>query len=167
MEDITRRLRRIRLLVLDFDGVLTDGHVLVDRDGVESVRCSHRDGQGIGDVRRAGLLVVVISGQQSSYVAARCQKMDIPFFYGIADKVRCLREYLVSLNSSISLDEVCFVGDDRGDLPLLRIVGVPCTVADGVTECHQLAVVVTQRKGGDHAVREICDLILAAKEVAS
>ncbi len=154
----------VRLLVLDFDGVLTDGAVYVDSDGHESVRCSHRDGQGIQDIRAAGIDVIVISGQRSSYVAARCKKMGIVSFNNVGDKVACLKDYMNAPDRTLTLKQVCFVGDDRGDMPLLHIAGVPCTVADAITECKKVARYITSASGGNGAVREICDLILEAKE---
>lgn len=156
--------RSVHLLVLDFDGVLTDGAVYVDNDGRESVRCSHRDGQGIQDVRAAGVEVIVISGQRSAYVTRRCSKMGIVSYAGVVDKVKCLLDHMASHDPMLTVDHVCVVGDDRGDVPLLSIVGVPCTVRDGIQECKGLARFITTASGGDGAVREVCDMLLKAKE---
>ena len=165
-QGLRSQLRQVRLLVLDFDGVLTDGAVYVDTEGRESVRCSHRDGQGIQDVRTAGIEVIVISGQRSGYVDARCRKMGIRAFRGISDKVACLRAYLAETREQTRFSQVCFIGDDRGDIELLREVGVPCTVADGIDECKAVAHHITSAPGGHGAVREVCDLLLEAwKEV--
>ncbi|MEA1929455.1 MAG: HAD-IIIA family hydrolase [Patescibacteria group bacterium] len=153
----------IRLLVCDFDGVLTDGKVVVGTDGVESVVCSHADGQGIELVRKAGIPVVVISGQKSPYVDPRCRKMKIDFFRAIKDKPVCLRGYLAKHYSDVTLDQVCYVGDDRSDLAVMRIVGLPVAVQNATDEIKEVAAYVTARCGGDGGVREVCDLLLDAK----
>lgn len=157
-------LRNVRLLVLDFDGVLTDGSVYVDNDGRESVRCSHRDGQGIQDVRAAGIEVIVISGQRSPYVSKRCSKMGIVSYAGVDDKVRCLLNHMASSDPTLTVDQVCAVGDDRGDVQLLAVVGVPCTVRDGIRDCKGLARYITAASGGNGAVREVCDMLLEARK---
>lgn len=153
----------VRLLALDFDGVLTDGSVLVDSAGMEAVRCSHRDGQGIQALRAIEIPIVVISGQRSGYVQRRCEKMTIPCFGGITDKVGCLIGLLRKRWQGVTLQQVCFVGDDTGDIPILRAVGVPCSVSNGIQECKKISRYITQHRGGDGAIREICDVILDAR----
>ena len=124
---------KIRLLALDFDGVVTDGTVVVGTDKVESVVCSHADGQGIETVRKNGIPVVVISSQRSSYVDVRCEKMGVDFFRGEKDKPGRLRNYLAEKHPSISLEQVCFVGDDRSDLAVMKVVGLPAAVANATS----------------------------------
>jgi 3-deoxy-D-manno-octulosonate 8-phosphate phosphatase (KDO 8-P phosphatase) len=92
--------------------------------------------------------------------------MGVPYYYKATHKLRTLESFLATLREPVTLEQVCFVGDDRGDLEVMRAVGIPCTVADGIPECHDVAVIVTARHGGDHAVREVCDRILEARKGA-
>ena len=151
----------IKLLVLDFDGVMTDGFVYVDQDGRESVRCSRRDGLGIGFLKGRGVKAVVISKEKNGVVAARCGKLGIECFSGIDDKPALFKELLA--REGVEPADACFMGDDVTDVECIRLAGVGVTVADGVPEAKEAADHVTRAKGGDHAVREICDLIIDAK----
>lgn len=153
----------VRLFAFDCDGVLTDGHVIASSDGVEAAVFSHRDGQGVEAVRKAGVCTVMISSQRSDYVDARGKKMQIDFFKGIKDKLECLKGYLKDQNPQITLDEVCFVGDDLSDHEVMSVVGYPAAPADAIAEIRTIAKHVTTRFGGHGAVREICDLIIEAK----
>lgn len=151
-----------KILFLDFDGVLTDGYVYVDENGRETVRCSHRDGMGIKMLIRAGVKVIVVSGQISPYVAARCQKMDIPFFQNVRNKARVID--IVMGAKQWTGDDVVFMGDDLNDIEAMTIPGITAiTVADAADEVKSRAHYVTKNKGGEGAVREVCDLILKAK----
>lgn len=151
----------IKLLVLDFDGVMTDGFVYVDQDGRETVRCSRRDGLGIGFLAERGVKAVVISKERNGVVAARCKKLGIERFSGIDDKPTLFKELLA--REGIAPERACFVGDDVTDVECIRLAGIGVTVADGVPAAKDAADYVTKRNGGDHAVREVCDLICQAK----
>lgn len=151
-------------MVLDFDGVLTDGKVGVMSNGTEFVICDHRDGQGVESLKNSGVMVMVISRQTSEYVSVRCNKMKMRCIYGVlTNKARCLKEYLQSNFLKFSLAEVCFIGDDLGDLEVMGIVGVPIAVNNAVGEVKKIACYITKRCGGDGAVREVTDLILRAR----
>jgi len=147
----------IKLLVLDFDGVMTDGFVYVDQEGRESVRCSRRDGLGLGFLAERGVKAVVISKEKNGVVAARCRKLGVECFSGIDDKPTLFKELLA--REGVAPERVCFVGDDVTDVECLGLAGIGVTVADGVPAAKDAADHVTRAKGGDHAVREICDLI--------
>jgi len=151
----------IRLLVLDFDGVLTDNLVEVNEDGVESVRCSRADGMGIAEVKRAGIEVVVLSTERNPVVAARCRKLNISHLQGLDDKLAALR----ALAGERGLDarQVAYIGNDRNDLECMQWAGLPIAVADAVEEVRGIAVYVATRPGGQGAVREVCDLIVETK----
>lgn len=150
----------VRLLVLDFDGTLTDGFVLVDQDGKESVRCSRRDSLGIALLKEQGVPTVVISKEKNGVVAARCAKLAIECHYGIDDKLTLLKRLLGE--KGVDPANVCYVGDDINDVACIRHVGFGVTVADGARAAKEAARHVTQARGGDHAVREVCDMILDA-----
>lgn len=164
-ENLKANLQKIQLLLLDCDGVLTDGFSYFGPDGAEMARFSHRDGQGIKNVRQlAHVEVAVISTQTAPYVQMRCKKIGIPCHVSV-DKVQKLRELINKHYRHIPLEAICLVEDDVGGLEALKIVGFPVAVADAAPEVIALAKYVTRRMGGNHAVRELCDLILEAKGI--
>jgi len=153
------RLEKIRLLLLDVDGVMTDGRIVYDNHGVETKAFDVKDGHGLKLLQRAALTVGIITGRHSEVVALRAKELGIEILYqGARDKLIPYREILHSLK--LSDEEVAYVGDDVVDLPILRRVGFSATVADAHDEVKPLVDYVSQRPGGRGAVREICDLIL-------
>ena len=163
------KLQVIKLLALDFDGVLTDGRVYTNEEGIEMVRSSRRDSMGIGILEKNGVEVVVISTEANPVVSARCSKIKVPCFQRV-DKTEGKAEILrrVMAEKNLASAQVAYVGDDVNDLAVLKVAGVRLTVADGHPKVQAVCDYVATRKGGDHAVREICDLILEAqgKEIA-
>ena len=115
-------------------------------------------------MKEAGIHVVFVTKQRSGYVDARCFKLGIPCVK-VSDKLAGLQSWLNEKHPDISLDEVCYMGDDISDLPVLRAVGFPATVADALPEAKLVSLHITKRDGGDRAVREVCDLILEAKSL--
>ena len=157
---------KIRLLALDFDGVLTDGYVYFSRDGLETIRCSRKDALGTNMLQEAGVGVVVISKETNLVVEKRCKKMKVDYFYGVdtgEQKLDILKHYISERD--ILPDEVAYVGDDLNDLPCITFAGLGITVMDGHPDCQRAASYITQKKGGKHAVREVCEIILRAKGV--
>lgn len=149
---------------MDFDGVHTDGFVYVDEHGNESVRCSRRDSLGLEMLKEAGVRLFVISKESNPVVASRCKKIGVGCFQGVADSVG-KQELLKELveREGVPCEQVAFIGDDVNDLGALEFAGVAVTVADGHEKVKSVADVVLSRKGGEHALRELCDLILSAK----
>ncbi len=145
-------------LVTDFDGVHTDDGVLVDSDGVESVRVHRGDGLGVGRLRDAGLPILVLSKERNPVVTARARKLGVEVLQGVDDKATALREWCVA--RGVDLDRTVYVGNDVNDLPALRVVGWPVAVADAHPDVLAAARVVTAARGGHGAVREICDQIV-------
>jgi YrbI family 3-deoxy-D-manno-octulosonate 8-phosphate phosphatase len=158
-------LARIRLLVLDFDGVMTDNRVLVSQDGTESVVCHRGDGWGLKRLREAGVEVLVLSTETNPVVAARCRKLGIACIHSSDDKEASLRE--VARERGLAPEEVAYVGNDGNDAGCLRWAGLPIVVADGAAEVHPLARRLTRLPGGAGAVREVADWILAARRAES
>lgn len=161
-----KTLSKIKLLALDFDGVLTDGYVYFRQDGMETVRCSRKDSLGINTLKNTGVIVVVISKETNLVVQARCKKMRVDCYSGVStgeNKLQILKNYIAERN--ISAEEVAYVGDDINDLDCLRFSGIGVTVADGDEKCKSVARYITARNGGKHAVREVCDLILKAQKM--
>jgi len=149
---------KIRLIVTDFDGVWTDGKVIVSDKGSESVVCDRRDTLRIKEFVKRGGKLIVITQETNPVAAKRCRKMGIKCFSGCDDKWPLLQRLLES--EGVRLQEVAYVGDDINDLVCLQSVGFPITVADGNPKCQAVARHVTIRRGGDGAIREILDLIL-------
>jgi len=151
-------VKNIKVIAFDFDGIFTDGKVIVSQDGTESVVCSRKDSLGLIFLKDKGIRPVVISKEKNPVVIKRCEKMGIECFHGIDDKLSLLKKFLSA--NKIGKEEVCFVGDDLNDLECLEFAGIAITVADGASECKEVADYVTHRNGGDHAVREIVDLFI-------
>jgi 3-deoxy-D-manno-octulosonate 8-phosphate phosphatase (KDO 8-P phosphatase) len=153
------RLEKIRLLLLDVDGVMTDGRIAYDNHGVETKAFDVKDGHGLKLLQRGGLAVGIITGRRSEVVAVRAKELGIEILYqGARDKLVPYREILRL--QKLSDEEVAYVGDDVVDLPILRRVGFSATVADAHEEVKPLVDYITRHSGGRGAVREICDLIL-------
>jgi 3-deoxy-D-manno-octulosonate 8-phosphate phosphatase (KDO 8-P phosphatase) len=153
------RLKPIKLLLLDVDGVLTDGRIVFDSNGVETKAFDVKDGHGLKMVQRAGLKVGLLTGRTSEVTRIRAQELGIDLvIQGAKDK---LAPYLEILKTEgLTDNEVAYVGDDVVDLPVLRRAGFSATVADAVAEVKPLVHYVASRPGGRGAVREICDLLL-------
>ncbi len=153
----------VKLLALDFDGTLTSGQVYVFEDGSEAVICSRADGVGIAKVKALGIEVIVISAEDSPVVGARCRKLGLDYFDGVADKLGVLRD--VARANGTNLQHVAYVGNDVGDLDCLKAVGHPYIVADAWPDLWGHGEMLA-RKGGEGAVREACELIcrMVAKE---
>ena len=158
-------LKTIKLLVLDFDGVLTDNRVLVDQDGREAVWCHRGDGYGIGLLKKAGLEVMVLSTEPNPVVSARCRKLGIPCVQDCEDKLSALMQ--LAADRDLAPAAIAFVGNDINDLEGLRWVGWPLAVADSVPEVLAGARHVTTRNGGFGAVREVADWLLGGMEPTS
>jgi 3-deoxy-D-manno-octulosonate 8-phosphate phosphatase (KDO 8-P phosphatase) len=161
-ETFLERARRVRLLVLDVDGVLTDGRLYFGPSG-EALKAFHvRDGAGLVAVQRAGIAVAIISGRSSEAVARRAEELQIRHVrQGVHDKARELQALLAHLN--IVADQSACVGDDTPDLPMMKLAGLAVAVADAAPEVTSAAHWVTTCKGGRGAVREVCDLLLHAR----
>lgn len=161
--DLSTRLRQLKLIAFDFDGIFTDGKVIISEDGRESVVCSRKDTLRFPELRKLGIDLAVISKERNLVVARRCEKMGVECLQGVDDKLTALRQLLET--KGLSSEQAAFVGDDINDLTCLEFAGIAFTVADGHDKCKAAADYVTSKIGGDHAVREICELILELKSV--
>lgn len=153
---------RVRLLVLDVDGTLTPGTMYYNADGEAMKRFDTRDGQGMANARAAGVEVAVITRENSAATAARMQKLKIShYFAGVSDKLPVLYELAARLN--VTLAEIAYMGDDLGDVECLRAVreagGLSGVPMDARPEALELATWVARSKGGEGAVRELCDCL--------
>ncbi len=149
---------QVRLLVLDFDGVITDNRVWVDQEGREQIAAFRSDSIGLNRLRQAGIDVLVISTETNPVVAARCRKINLPFVQAVQDKGESLRRILAERK----IDPACtvYLGNDVNDVPCFSAVGCAVAVADAEPEARRRADLVLSRAGGHGAVRELCDLLL-------
>ena len=161
-EESELRLADLDLLVLDFDGTLTDDRVTVDQDGREAVSVHRGDGLGIAALRRAGLPVLILSTEQNPVVAARARKLGVPAVHGLADKGAALAEWAAAQGHD--LQRTAYVGNDVNDLPCFDLVGWPIAVADAHHSVRARARIVTAARGGFGAVREVASRLLG-KEI--
>lgn len=156
------RLRRVRCVVMDVDGVLTDGRIILDARGAELKVFDAHDGHGIVRAGREGLRCAIISGRKSPAVRRRAAELGIrDLALGIADKERALRKLFVTYR--YSTEEVCAIGDDEPDLPMLAASGVSAAPSSAVAAVRASVDIVTHAAGGRGAVRELLDLIRAAQ----
>jgi 3-deoxy-D-manno-octulosonate 8-phosphate phosphatase (KDO 8-P phosphatase) len=161
-EDVTGRARGIKLLLMDCDGVLTDGRIWLMTDGDEQKGFHAHDGQGISIWHRAGYQSGIISGRASRGVERRARELKIKYVHQYSkNKIVALEEIIGE--AGVSLDECCYVGDDLGDIAVMRRVGLAVAVADAADDAKAVAHYLTSRKGGDAAVREVIELILKAQ----
>ena len=163
--EIIERARKIKLLLMDCDGVLTDGRLYFTENG-EAMKVFHvRDGQGLASWHKAGFRSGIISGRNAKKILeARATELGMHYLKACSfDKAKDFEDILQ--DAKISFDEVAYVGDDTGDICLMKKVGLPIAVADAVSEVFPYAVYKTNCEGGRGAVREVTDLLLKAKEI--
>ncbi|NTV12904.1 MAG: HAD-IIIA family hydrolase [Desulfobulbaceae bacterium] len=156
------RARAIKLLLLDVDGVLTDGSIIYTPDGQEIKAFNTRDGLGLRLVQKAGIQVGLITARTSEVVKRRAENLGISMVYqGAGKKLEVFRRILAE--QKLAPIQVAYVGDDWLDLPLLTRVGLAVAVADGAEEVRAVAHYVTELPGGRGAVREVCELLIEAQ----
>jgi 3-deoxy-D-manno-octulosonate 8-phosphate phosphatase (KDO 8-P phosphatase) len=161
-DEIRKQAAGVRLLILDVDGVLTDGGLVFYGDGSEAKVFHVRDGYGIRLVQRAGIEVAILSGRSSEVVTHRAGELGIRLVVqGSKDKRADYEQMLEQRH--LADTEVAYVGDDLMDIPVLRRVGLAVAVSDAVEPVHSCAHVTTMNRGGHGAVREVCDLLLQAR----
>ncbi len=149
----------VKLVVFDFDGVMTDNRVFVSEQGLESVAANRGDGMGIGLLKKAGVAALILSKEVNPVVKARSQKLSIPCIQAVDDKPLVLIKYMQE--NGYLPEQVIFVGNDINDVPCFPIVGCALAVADAHPSALRQADIILQNKGGYGAVREICDRILS------
>jgi 3-deoxy-D-manno-octulosonate 8-phosphate phosphatase (KDO 8-P phosphatase) len=160
--DLRLRLRRVKLLCTDVDGVLTDGMLYWSEGGVFWQKFSVRDGYGLKLLEEAGVHLAILSGGDVRSARDRAQSLGIRHaYFGLTDKVAAWRDVAGALG--VSAEETAYVGDELVDIPLLGMVGFSATVPEAPLEVQRAVHYITERRGGDGAIREICDLIRAAK----
>ncbi len=154
--------KNVKLVILDIDGVMTDGRIIIDDNGVEQRNFNIKDGLGVVAMQLTGIEVAIITSKKSGSVRHRAEELKIKRFHeGIKKKTEPYEQMLGELG--ISDAEVAYVGDDLVDLSMMKRVGLPIAVADAVPEVRAAAAWVTPSKGGHGAVREAAEMILKAQ----
>jgi 3-deoxy-D-manno-octulosonate 8-phosphate phosphatase (KDO 8-P phosphatase) len=160
--EVIERARRIKLLIMDCDGVLTDGRIILLPGGEETKSFDVRDGHAMVMAERAGLRLAIISGRQSFAVRARAKELQVAHLYEKAwSKTGPYEE--IAASEGLTDADICYIGDDVVDIPLIRRAGLGVAVADADDETRQRAHFVTERGGGRGAVREVIELILKSQ----
>jgi len=153
---------KTKLLLLDVDGILTDGTITYTSNGEELKSFSVKDGLGIRLLRESGIKTAVVTARQSEMVTRRCKELSIePVFQNIKKKNEVIE--IIENDLHIKRENICFMGDDLIDIPILKICGIPVTVPDSCEEVKNFALYITKKDGGKGAVREVCELILKSK----
>lgn len=153
------RYKKIKALIVDVDGVLTDGGIIIDSNGVETKRFDVQDGLGLMLWKKAGYKSAIISARPSDVVAHRAKDLQIDrYFVGVSPKIEAYESLLKEWN--LKDDEICFIGDDLPDLGILKRVGLAASVKNGVSDVKSIVHYVSSKNGGDGAVREIIEFIL-------
>lgn len=161
-ENLLKKIRCIKLLILDVDGVLTDGRIIIDDLGNETKNFDVRDGHGLKLLMKYGIDVVLLTGRKSKVVEYRAKELDVTEVHQNAkNKVEVLEDIL--RKRKIKGDSVAYVGDDIVDVPVFSKVGFSVAVADAVIYAREAADYITEKRGGRGAVREICEMILKAQ----
>lgn len=156
------KLNRIKMLVMDVDGVLTDAGMYYSESGDELKKFNTRDGKGLELARKNGFKTAIITNENTKIVERRAAKLQINYvFQNSSNKEKVLRK--LSSDSGIKLEEIAYIGDDLNDLPAIKIAGLSACPANAVREVKELVDIVLKTKGGEGAVRELCDLLLLRK----
>ncbi|MCK4648430.1 HAD-IIIA family hydrolase [bacterium] len=162
-QKIMKKAKKIKMIIMDVDGVLTDGCIILGSKGEELKNFYVQDGQGIDIALQKGLIIVLISGRSSKVVERRAEELKISEIHqGVSLKIKVYRKLLKKYG--LKDEGVAYIGDDLGDIPLLRKAGLSLAPANGVERVKKIAHYVTQASGGRGAVREVIDMILKAKE---
>lgn len=161
---LRKKARKIKLLLLDVDGVLTDGGIYIDDRGIETKRFDVRDGQGITLLRRAGIEVGFVTGRSSKLVRVRARELGVSIIHqGVRNKADAYQR--IKQKSRLEDESVAYVGDDIADVPILRRAGLAIVVRDAWYGVRPYADYVAQAEGGRGAVREVCELLLKAQDL--
>jgi len=162
---LRRRLQKVRMVIMDVDGVLTDAGMYYSESGEELKKFNTRDGHGITLLHAAGIKTALVTRERTPIVTRRAAKLGIAEVHqGALDKLRIVKGILEK--HGFAAAEACYIGDDVGDQEVMGYVGFAAAVADALPEIKKVAHYVTRKQGGEGAVREVCDLILSARERA-
>ena len=156
--DLRAKASKIKMVAFDVDGVMTDGSLTFDEKGIEYKTFNAKDGQGIVNLKNAGIITAIITARENGTVKHRFENLGMTrLFQGQKDKLKAMKQLLEDYNLEFS--QVAYMGDDLPDIPVLKEVGLSCCPNDAVDEVKDVAIFVSSKNGGRGAVREMCDLI--------
>ena len=150
-------MNSIKLIVYDFDGVMTDNKVYLDQHGNEMVQVSRADGLGVSEISKLGISQMILSSETNLVVGARAIKLNLPCIQGVKDKAQALTDYCE--NHKVTLSEVAYVGNDLNDLEVMKLVGTTLCPADAHVNIKEISKYILESKGGEGVAREIFDLL--------
>ncbi len=161
-KSLREKLQHIKILIMDVDGVMTDGRIIINDDGRETKNFDVRDGHGIKLVQRYGIEVALLTGRQSEVVKHRANELGIT---EVHQKIFNKKEVFVEIlqKNNLNANQAAFIGDDIIDIPVLKEAGFSATVADAIDIVKKTVDYVTKNKGGRGAVREVCEMLLQAQ----
>lgn len=160
--DHINKAKRVKVIIADVDGVLTDGGIIYDNGGNEYKKFNVKDGQIIAHLKRSGILVGAVTGRLSDVVKYRCDELKLDFHYhGVKDKLEIYSR--IKEEFKLENEEIAFIGDDIIDLPLLKLCGLSAAPDDALDYVKTAVDLVTSRRGGEGAFRELADFVLAAQ----
>ncbi len=161
-EDVIERAKKIKLLVMDVDGVLTDGRIILGNYGDEIKNFDVNDGLGIMLVRKSGIKTVILTAKASRVVTKRAKDLKIDkVYHNFHYKIKALE--MIRKKFKMNDDAICFVGDDVIDIPVLKRIGLAVSPPNAMIDVKEFAHFITEKPGGRGAVREVCDLLLKAQ----
>lgn len=161
-KELVKKASNIKAIIFDVDGVLTDGRIIYDEAGKETKNFNVKDGLIVGHLKKAGIITGAISGRESAATSKRCAELKVDFCHqGIVDKLSVF-EKLIS-HYKLRAREVAFIGDDINDLPVLKQAGLSACPSDTFDYIKERVDLVTRVKGGHGVLREVADLVLAAR----
>ena len=156
--ELKNKASKIKMVVFDVDGVMTDGSITYDENGVEYKTFNAKDGQGIVNLKNAGIITAIITARENGTVKHRFENLGMTrLFQGQKDKLKAMKQLLEDYNLDFS--QVAYMGDDLPDIPVIKEVGLGCCPNDAVDEVKEVATFISVKNGGRGAVREMCDLI--------
>ena len=154
--------QNIKILAIDFDGVMTNNKVYVSQDGIETVLCSRLEGFGLKRVKQTGVYCIILSTETNPVVSVRAKKLRLDCIQAVEDKVAVFKQILDDRN--LTFYQAAFIGNDINDLELLKRVALPVVVHDAHEVLKEISAYKTVRAGGDGAVRELCDAVASILE---
>jgi 3-deoxy-D-manno-octulosonate 8-phosphate phosphatase (KDO 8-P phosphatase) len=161
-KNIQEKLKKIKMLVLDVDGVMTDGRIIMDSDGREMKNFNVRDGHGLVMIQRHGIQVAILTGRTSTVVEHRARDLKITEVYQGALNKKEVFDRILQKNN-LTAEAIAYMGDDIVDIPVLKMVGFSVAVADAVDLVKKTVDYITVNSGGQGAVREICEMLLMSQ----
>lgn len=162
--ELKERAKNIKLVAFDVDGVMTDGSLTFDENGIEYKTFNAKDGQGVVMLNRAGIITAIITARDNGTVSHRAKILGITkLFQGQKNKIAALEQLIEEYN--LKKDQICYMGDDLPDICILKEIGLPSCPKDAVSQVKSICKFISNNKGGRGAVRELCDFILESKNL--